>query len=92
MPANRVHNVMPVPPELHELGDHFGRVLQVPVHDDHGLTCGVIDPRTNGCLMAEIAAQVQHDNPRISALNLVKQAWRPVSTAVVNENQLIIAL
>ncbi len=87
--ADRVDDVVALPPEVDELAEHLGRILQVAVHDDDAPSARVLDASADRRLVAEIAAEVQDDNIRVARLDGVEQGRRAVAAAVIDEHQLI---
>ena len=86
--SNRIDDVVPAAPEPKQLGDQLRRVLQVAVHHEDGLTTGVFQPRRDRGLVAEIPAQVDHDDSFILCVQAVDHAGRRVATAIINEQHL----
>ena len=58
--AHSVNHMVSLLPGRHHVGDHFGRVLQIAVNQDHSLAARVFDTRRNGHLMSKIAGKAQH--------------------------------
>ncbi len=79
----------PLPPFGRELQDQLGRVLQVGVHDDHGIAACEVEPGRDGDLMAEIARQAHvFDSARPFAPVASRTIGGQIATAVVDEDHL----
>src|SRR6185437_8617260 len=64
-----------------------GVVLQVAVHGDDEFTGGVVEAGGERRGLAEVAAQLDHEDARIDRGNLLKQTVRAVARAVIDEDQ-----
>jgi hypothetical protein len=58
--STREHHVRAVLPFAHELGNQLGRVLQIAVHEHHGVAVAVAYRCGAGGLVAEVARQAHH--------------------------------
>ena len=62
--------------------------MQVAVHHDDGLSPGIFQPRRDRGLVAEIPAQVDHDDSFILCVQAIDHVWRRVAAAIINEEYL----
>ena len=83
--TDRVNDVVAASPESNQVRNQFGRVLQVAVHHDDGLAPGVLEPRRDRRLVAEIPAEVDRDHPLVLGAQAVDHVGSRVSTPIVNE-------
>ncbi len=83
-----VDNLKASLPALDHFEDQFGRVLQVGVNQDDGVTGRVVHARRNRGLMAEVASKVNHLDARILLGQRVHHLHRAVTTAIVDQHQL----
>jgi biopolymer transport protein ExbB len=54
------HHIMALVDFGEELGDFFGRILQIRIHGDHHLTAHCIKPRHDGWMLAKIPQKLNH--------------------------------
>ncbi len=87
--ADGVDDIEPFLPAPDELQQHFRGILEVPVHHDDRPALRVIEAGRNRRLVAEVAAQVDHDHAGVLLLHLVEQPGGRVAAAVVDEDQLV---
>jgi hypothetical protein len=72
-------------PFRHEGPHQLRRMLQVGIHDHHRVALGVFQPRGNGDLLAEIAAEGNGGKPRIGGVQVANAGQRPIGRPVVDE-------
>ena len=84
-PADGVHDVVAIPPQPEKLRQQFRGVLQIAVHHDDGLSSGMLEPRRDRGLVAEIPTQVEYDDSLIIRVQAVKDVRGGIATAVVDE-------
>ena len=87
--ADRIDDVVPHAPELNELRDDLGGILEVAVHDDDPPALCAVEPRRDSGLMSEIAAEVHGDETGVSLGDRVDPRRSDVSAAVVDEDDLV---
>ena len=66
------HQLIPLLSQRQHFLYQGGRVLPVPVHGDDVITDGMRHTGGQGCLMAEVAAELQHLYPRIGGLQILQ--------------------
>jgi hypothetical protein len=82
-----IDDVKTIPPARDHLADHFGRVLQIGVHDDDGFARGGVHAGADRDLMAEISRRADIAVARIG-LGLVAQDDRTaIGRGIVDENR-----
>jgi hypothetical protein len=85
--AHRVDHVPPLAPHPDELGHQLRRILQVAVHDDHGVARRVLEPGADRHLMPEVARQPDDLQAGVAAVCLAQRLERPIGAAVVDQNR-----
>ena len=68
--------------------DHLRRVLQVGIHDHHGLAIGMVEPGGDRDLLAEIAAERDRADPAVLRIEGSQRRQRSVAAAVVDADDL----
>ena len=86
--AHAVDNLEPAPPFRDHFRQDFGRVLQVDVHRHHRRAPGMLDPRGQRGLLAEVAREGNGPDTNVVGVRLANGLERPVATAVINEQDL----
>ena len=86
--AAGINDVIALLPASDEVGDQFGRVLQIGVDDHHRAPSGVINPGGQRDFLAEIARQRDQADTRILSMVGANHLGRCVFAAVVGENDL----
>ncbi len=71
-----------------ERGDRLGRVLEVAVHDEHGLAPGLGQAGRDRDLVAEVPRQREPEEPPVGHVRLDDLGPRAVARAVVDEQDL----
>ena len=84
--ASHQHHVVAFAPGIDHLGDELGRVLQVGIDDHDGVAVGVVEARTHGSFLAEVARKVDHRHARIRIVQRAKNRHRAVLAAIVDVN------
>ncbi len=82
------HDVVALVDAFEQAADVGGIVLQVAVHRNDDLALGEIEARHHRRGLAEVAAEVDHLDPRVPHGQLVQQLGRPIPRAVVDKHQL----
>ena len=80
-----VNDLVALLPASGELEYDLGRVLEVCVHDDHGLAGRRIHASGDGDLMAEVARQLDNLEPRILQVGLDHELIAGVPAAIVDQ-------
>ena len=75
--------------KLQEFRDDLRFILQVGVHQDHGIASSLIECRSQSGLVAEVSGQDDDTNARIVAGGLGQQGTGRVRTAIVDEYHLV---
>src|SRR5688572_13037495 len=73
----------------YELRNDFRLILQIRIHQNHGIAAGIVERGAKGGLVAEISGQ--HDDPdaRIALDRLFEQLTRAIRTSVVDEHDFV---
>ena len=82
------HVVAVLDPVTDELLDEVRRMLAVAIHEQHGATPGVVEPRHQRGLLAEIARQRHHLNVERLGGKFACDAERGVGAAVIDIDHL----
>ena len=69
--------------------DQAGRILQVAIDDDHGVTLGVVQACAKGGLVPEIPAEVDNFVVGVSGQEAFQDFPGAVLGTVVHENQFV---
>ena len=75
-------------PEPCHLEHDFRGVLQVGVHHDHGVAFGQVHAGGDGNLVAEVAGEVHHLEPRVEPVDPLHHHVAAVPAAVIHEQHL----
>jgi len=86
--ARRVHDVVALTEFGEELSDQLGRILKVAVHQHDRVAAGGIEPGRRRDLMAEVARQRDHAQPRVVGGGSQQLGQRVVAAAVVDADEL----
>ena len=87
--AHGVDDVVALTPFRHKLRDELGRILEIAVHQDHGVTLRDVHTGRRGKLVTEIAGEVD-DHDMLAARKFVANAFeRAIGAAVVDQDNLI---
>jgi hypothetical protein len=89
MLANRKDHVVSLLPLRNKLRHDLRRVLEIAVHHDNGSTGCVVEPGRNRDLVTEVSRQFDDCQARISGRQFMQALRRPVTAAIVDENQLV---
>lgn len=84
--ALAVHDVVPLFPFFNHQKGHFGRVLQVGVHRDDGVSRRFRKAAQKRRLLPEIAGKVAYLHALVPPRQAAENFFRPVPAAVVYEN------
>src|SRR4029453_11814453 len=90
--SDRVDDVEPLPPAPRELEDDLGRILEVRVHHDDGIPRRKVETGRDRGLVPEVPRELEHLEARVSSRRLDHAREAVVSTAVVYENDLRLAI
>ena len=86
--ADPVGDVVALPPAGGHLQHHGRRVLEVGVHDDHGLSTGQVHPGGDGGLVAEVAGQADGLEAFVPVVQIGHDLVAVIVAAVVDEDDL----
>ena len=80
-----MHDLIALAPFRNHLMDKLRRVLQIGIHNDDGLPLHGIQPGSDGDLMAKVAAQTDHLEPRVEAALIGDQRGTAVTAAIIHQ-------
>ncbi len=83
-----IGDVGAVLPRCDEIDGDLGRILQIAVHDDHGVGVCNVDPRRDGDLVALVAGERIHRDAVVALAELAQQRQRAITGSVVDEHEL----
>ena len=70
-----------------EVGDLVGVVLEIAVHGEDEVALGVVEAGGEGGGLAEVAAELDDENPTVDGGDFFKQAVGAVAGSIVDEDQ-----
>ena len=73
-------------PQLDELQDEGGGILQIHVHGNHGIALGLMQACGHGRFLAEVAGQVDQGHAGIAGNGLFDHFTGAVAAAVIDEH------
>src|SRR4029450_13272690 len=79
-----IHDVVSVGPGGEKFRNQLGRILQIRIDDDDGVALGVIEPRRQRDLLAEVAAEIDDRDSGIRILQAMEDIQGIVRAAVVD--------
>ena len=91
-PSLGVDDVRALPPALDELETDRGRVLQVGVHDDHGVGIDGVEPGRDRHLVTEVAREPDHRDTRVRLVQAQELGERGVTRTIVDVDELELVL
>jgi len=75
---------------LHQSRYHFGRVLKVGIHHDHGVATRMIEARGDGRLVAEVPRKPHDLYPGVLCVKPAHDIEGPVLAVIVDEHDLVV--
>jgi hypothetical protein len=87
--SSRVYDVCSSLVMSKQLGDDFGFILEIAIHQYHGVPGGMIQRSAESRLMSEIAGQCNDFQPAVAPGGVLQELSCPIRAAVVDEHHLM---
>ncbi len=87
--ADGVDYVVAGAPLRDELWQHLGRVLQIGIHDDDGVTPGEIQAGADGNLVSEVPCQLHNSHVWVHLGQFPQHGCTAVTTPIIYEDNLV---
>jgi hypothetical protein len=75
-------------PARNKVGDHFGLILQIAIHENDDVSVSMHQPCCNRRLMAEVARKLQDGKSGVGLMLIDHNAQRPVHASIIDVDHL----